>query len=260
MSTHPLQVLTFTGGKGVRIFGTADAPLFAAVDVCKILGLDQVSRAIGRLDDGESGLLEVPHPQTKKTTITLNVVNESGLYSLIMASNKPEAKAFKRWVTSEVLPAIRKTGRYDIEEAARKLAFKHFLLELPADWRRTFSDDWFAAGLGVYGLDYIKARTPGVVGSFINEYVYDALVSGLPAELKTRREECGSDKAKLHQFLTSEAKDKLSEHLAVVKALAANNLNNPDGFREMFDRVFRGRNQLLLNYRQPKRLKGKDAK
>jgi prophage antirepressor-like protein len=254
MSAHPLQVLTFNGGSGVRIFGTADAPLFCAADVCKCLGIDNARDAIRRLDQEERD--DVVSTDTIGRPQTLTVVNESGLYSLILSSRKPEAKAFKRWVTSEVLPTIRKTGRYDIEEAARKLAFKHFLLELPADWRRTFSDDWFSAVLGVYGLDYIKARTPGFVGSFINEYVYEALVSGLPAELKARREECGSDKAKLHQFLTSEAKEKLSEHLAVVKALAANNLNNPDGFREMFDRVFRGRNQLLLNYRQPKR-KGK---
>ena len=256
MSAHPLQVLTFNGGKGIRIFGSADSPLFCAADVCKCLGISNARDSVARLDAEEKGVVSTDTPGGRQE---MAVVNEFGLYSLILSSRKPEAKAFKRWVTSEVLPTIRKTGRYDIEEAARKLAFKHFLLELPADWRRTFSDDWFAAVLGVYGLDYIKARTPGFVGSFINEYVYDALVSGLPAELKARREECGNDKAKLHQFLTVEAKDKLSEHLAVVKALAANNLNNPDGFREMFDRVFRGRNQLLLNYRQPKRVKGRAA-
>lgn len=85
-------------------------PWFVAKDVCDILDLGNVGQAISRLDDDE------------KNNITLNdgtpgnpnmaIVNEPGLYSLILTSRKPEAKAFKRWVTHEVLPAIRKTGSY----------------------------------------------------------------------------------------------------------------------------------------------------
>lgn len=94
---------------------------WVAVDVCKVLGLVQVSRAMDRLDDDEkttltisTGLLEqgvsVNNPGT-----SLNLVNEPGLYSLILTSRKPEAKAFKRWVVHEVLPAIRRTGRYSAQ-------------------------------------------------------------------------------------------------------------------------------------------------
>lgn len=88
------------------------APWFVAVDVCKALGLNQVTRAMSRLDSDEGGLLEVPHPQNADKTIEINAVSEAGLYHLILCSKKPEAKTFKRWVTAEVLPSIRKHGAY----------------------------------------------------------------------------------------------------------------------------------------------------
>lgn len=88
------------------------APWFVAVDVCKALGLNQVTRAMSRLDSDEGGLLEVPHPQNADKTIEINAVSEAGLYHLILCSKKPEAKAFKRWITHEVIPAIRKHGAY----------------------------------------------------------------------------------------------------------------------------------------------------
>ena len=83
------------------------APWFVAVDVCKALGLNQVTRAMSRLDSDEGGLLEVPHPQNADKTIEINAVSEAGLYHLILCSKKPEAKAFKRWITHEVIPSIR---------------------------------------------------------------------------------------------------------------------------------------------------------
>lgn len=240
---HPIQHLTFNGANRVRVFGTADAPLFVAADVCACLGLSDVSNALKRLDTDDTTLIRVVDSAGRSQEVY--AVNESGLYTLVLSSRKEEAKAFKKWVTSEVLPAIRKHGRYEIEQQARSLAFKHFLAEVPTEWQETFSADWFAAILGVYGLDHVKGRTPGFVGTLINDYIYEPLVAGLPAELKARREIAGKG-GKLHQFLKVEARQKLSEHLAVVKALALNNHGHPDGFRESFDRVFNQRDQLLL--------------
>jgi len=85
---------------------------FVAKDVCKALELDDVSKACSRLDEDEKGTNTVP---TLGGMQDLLIINESGLYSLILTSRKPEAKAFKKWVTSEVLPAIRKTGSYAIK-------------------------------------------------------------------------------------------------------------------------------------------------
>lgn len=84
-------------------------PWIVAKDVCDILGLNNPTRALSGLDEDEKLTLPIVRAgQTRKT----NLVNESGLYALIFKSRKPEAKAFRKWVTSEVLPAIRKRGYY----------------------------------------------------------------------------------------------------------------------------------------------------
>ena len=111
MDNH-LMIFESTDFGRVRSVLKDGAPWFVAVDVCKALGLNQVTRAMSRLDSDEGGLLEVPHPQNADKTIEINAVSEAGLYHLILCSKKPEAKAFKRWITHEVIPAIRKHGVY----------------------------------------------------------------------------------------------------------------------------------------------------
>ena len=85
---------------------------FVAADVCRALGLEQVSRAMDRLDEDERGLAKVTHPQSPTKLLEVNAVNESGLYHLVLCSAKTEAKVFKRWITHEVLPSIRRHGMY----------------------------------------------------------------------------------------------------------------------------------------------------
>lgn len=110
----------------IRTTTIDDEPWFVAKDICNVLGLDQVTRAVDRLDADEVTIVKVTHPQSPGKLIDVNAVNEPGMYSLILRSNKPEAKAFKRWITHEVLPAIRKTGAYATNarllEAAQLLA------------------------------------------------------------------------------------------------------------------------------------------
>ena len=95
----------------VRAFLRNGEPWFVAADVCAALELGNVSQALKRLDDDEQTLIS-NEGQGFQSAPAHNIVNESGLYSLILGSRKPEAKRFKKWVTSEVLPAIRKTGQY----------------------------------------------------------------------------------------------------------------------------------------------------
>lgn len=87
-------------------------PWFVATDVCRILGLTNTSKAVSSLEDDEKG---VTNSYTLGGEQEMLTVSESGLYALIFRSRKPAAKAFRKWVTSEVLPAIRKTGRYETE-------------------------------------------------------------------------------------------------------------------------------------------------
>lgn len=85
-------------------------PWFVAADVCRALGLGNSSQAIAKLDDDEKSgvIISDPHGREQVTRF----ISESGLYALVLSSRKPEAKAFKRWITHEVIPAIRKTGGY----------------------------------------------------------------------------------------------------------------------------------------------------
>ena len=85
-------------------------PLFVGKDVAKALGYHNVQRAIrDHIDSEDKGVNEMVTPGGKQK---ITLINESGLYSLILSSKLPQAKAFKRWVTAEVLPQIRKTGGY----------------------------------------------------------------------------------------------------------------------------------------------------
>ncbi|WHY76243.1 BRO family protein [Neobacillus sp. WH10] len=99
--------------KQVRTIEQNNAIWFVAKDICEILDHSQVSKAVERLDDDEKlmGTLFLSG-QNRETWL----VNESGLYSLILTSRKAEAKQFKRWITHEVLPTIRKTGGYIANE------------------------------------------------------------------------------------------------------------------------------------------------
>lgn len=137
------------GGKRVRAAGTPDAPLFCAADVCEILTLGNVSKACERLDQDEVAL--TPHAEAENSHKAPGVrvykslyVTESGLYSLIIGCEKPEAKAFKKWVTSEVLPAIRKYGYYSAVESDRRKQTERLLAEvfpkLPAKSAPIFRD------------------------------------------------------------------------------------------------------------------------
>ena len=118
--SNSLQLFQNTDWK-VRVVMRDGEPWFVAADVCKALGLEQVSRAMDRLDEDERGLLKVTHPQSPTKTQEVNGVNESGLYHLVLCSTKPEARAFKRWVTHEVIPSIRKTGAYMTPETIEKV-------------------------------------------------------------------------------------------------------------------------------------------
>ncbi len=97
----------------VRTAGTSEEPLFCLSDICKALDL-QAAAVTRRLDDGV--ISSHPISDSLGRTQQANFVNEDGLYDVILDSRKPEAKAFRKWITSEVLPSIRKTGKYDVAQ------------------------------------------------------------------------------------------------------------------------------------------------
>lgn len=159
--TNALQTFSNTEFGNIRTMMIDFEPWFVGKDIAIALGYKDTARAVREhIDDEDKRLVKVGEIPTLETSnFGAYIINESGLYSLILSSKLPNAKKFKRWVTSEVLPAIRKTGSYSIEP-----------MELTE--RITTKDD------------YIRAA--GIVGSCRNErlpYVLSILAkAGLDIE------------------------------------------------------------------------------
>lgn len=136
-----LQIFNHQDFGQIRVVEQDGEPWFVAADVCRALEVGNPSDAVARLDADDRTLVSIEGSSNGKP---VNAVNEPGLYSLVLGSRKPEAKAFKRWITHEVLPSIRKTGGYRLVEV------------LPAVKQRSLTTD-----------DYLKAAT--IVGSCRNE-------------------------------------------------------------------------------------------
>jgi prophage antirepressor-like protein len=123
MPNRALETFSYQSQAVRVVTGEDGEPWFVAIDVCKVLDIRNASHAIKRLDDDERmqvidpGTLVSSYGSNSKVNDQINIVSESGLYSLILASRKPEAKAFKRWITHEILPALRKTGTYTVPAA-----------------------------------------------------------------------------------------------------------------------------------------------
>ena len=117
----------------VRTMTIDGEPWFVAVDVCRALEINNSRMATERLDDDEKTAVSLTDTRSigMKQTREMTVINESGLYSLVLSSRLPAAKAFKRWVTSEVIPAIRKSGSYSLSlsPAEQLVAQAQLLLE-----------------------------------------------------------------------------------------------------------------------------------
>lgn len=114
-----LQTFDFTDAP-VRVALQDGEPWFVAADVCRVLDVTNPRDAVAGLDDDERMTVANTdgHSGQRGGAQSFNIISEAGLYSLIFRSRKPQAKAFKRWVTHEVLPTIRKTGSYQRNQVA----------------------------------------------------------------------------------------------------------------------------------------------
>lgn len=130
---NEISVFNFDSHAVRTTIGPDGEPWLVAADVCEALELGNTSMAMSRLDDDEKGINTADTPGGQQQML---MVNESGLYSLIFTSRKEEAKRFKKWVTSEVLPTIRKTGSYSHSDAALLQKLVHAqdkIIELQGD-------------------------------------------------------------------------------------------------------------------------------
>lgn len=111
----------------VRVVAIDGEPWFVLADLCKVLEIVNVGNAAARLDDELKG---VHSADTLGGRQDVTVVSEPGMYEVVLLSRKPEAKAFKRWITSEVLPTIRKTGSFGVAPALSEQEIVHQALQI----------------------------------------------------------------------------------------------------------------------------------
>ena len=121
---EPLTVFSSPEFGSVRTLVRDGEPWFVAVDVCRAMDVKNSRDAIVRLDSDEKMTVGLTDSQSGRRGVaqSITIVNEPGMYTLVLGSRKPEAKTFKRWITHEVIPAIRKTGKYqqaDVPPVAR---------------------------------------------------------------------------------------------------------------------------------------------
>lgn len=133
---NDLQVFNNTEFGSVRTITIDGKIMFVGKDVCDILEYQNGSRDINRHVDEDDRQKIMLFDGTKENETI--VINESGLYSLIFSSRMPNAKKFKRWVTSEVIPSIRKNGYYDMRESKTD----SYMIEDPAERARRWAEEY----------------------------------------------------------------------------------------------------------------------
>lgn len=127
---NEMQIFKYNAAE-VRTVIKDDEPWWVLRDVCDVIGLGSPHKVAERLDEDERNQIPLPHPQNPERTVAMTVISEAGLYNVIIRSDKPEAKAFKRWVTHEVLPSIRKNGAYAVaEQKLPQLTINELILKM----------------------------------------------------------------------------------------------------------------------------------
>lgn len=124
---NELQVFKNQEFGSVRTLVINNEPWFVGKDIAESLGYTATEKAIRtHIDGDDKGVTEMDTPGGKQKVV---IINESGLYCLVLSSKLPSAKKFKRWVTSEVLPALRKTGQYQVKELSGQELMAKALIE-----------------------------------------------------------------------------------------------------------------------------------
>jgi prophage antirepressor-like protein len=133
MNDQALKQFEFRGAS-VRTVMIKGEPWWVAADVCAVLEIENVGNAISRLEKDDVRQADTLRSNGRPYKMT--VVSEPGLYELIIRSDKPQARPFRRWITKEVLPEIRRTGRYSKDVSP-------WLSSDPSQWHKTFPDAYF---------------------------------------------------------------------------------------------------------------------
>lgn len=176
--TTGLQIFTNPKiGARIRVTVERGETWFVAQDICDILNLKNSRKAIQSLDMDEKRDVTISY--TPGGNQRVKAANESGLYHLVFISRKPEAKAFRRWITSEVLPTIRRTGGYSLQSSQRQLLpapkFRPPFIKWKERNRKFLSKKELFAIANGFRLTYSHVRKV-YSGNTVSARVLDALI------------------------------------------------------------------------------------
>lgn len=170
------QITPFNfGTHAVRVVMRNGEPWFSAADVCAVLGIKNHRDSLMHLDDDEKGVVST---DTLGGQQKISVVNESGLYALVLRSRKPEARKFAKWVTGEVLPSIRKTGSYG-EQQKQFFTDKRWLVSFRDGREVIQAIDWNDCVLKYEDLPKLLSAPDNWVGSALLADIAAACVQRL---------------------------------------------------------------------------------
>lgn len=218
----------------IRTMTIDGEPWFVGKDVCNALDIGNPSQAISRLDDDEKVTLTTNEGHSGKLggAQMLNVISEAGLYSLILKSRKPEAKAFKRWITHDIIPTIRKTGGYVNDTAQFVESYfgqlepnqKHALTMMFDESKRMSAQ--------------LKAQAPKVLSANAVETAHNSILIGDLAKI-IRQNGVDIGQKRLFEWLRQHGyliKDGQSKNMPTQKSMEMSlfevkesTINNPDG-------------------------------
>ncbi|WP_196595922.1 MULTISPECIES: BRO-N domain-containing protein [Pectinatus] len=228
----------------VRTILIENEPWFVAKDVCDCLEIGNNRQALTRLDDDEKDVISNDTPGGKQK---LQAVNEYGLYSLVLSSRKKEAKQFKRWITHEVIPAIRKTGSYATQKLSPQLQVlinlemkqkehDHLIAEAnkridgirnvvalnPNDWRKESSALLNKMALSMGGYEHVKPLRAESY-KLLDERMGVDLQCRLTNKRRRMADEgiCKSRRDRLNQLdVIAEDKKLIEGYVAIIKEMA----------------------------------------
>lgn len=204
-----LQIFEYERREQLRSTNINGDPWFVASDVCAMLAIGNPSQTLSYLDDDEKMTITTNDSHSGRRAPVLLLVNEPGLYSLIFRSRKPEAKAFKRWITHEVLPKLRKTGTFSVGDRPR----------VTPRFVQRYNDNWQNIAQGYFSvINELSVRLHGrleLMGHLLADYGEDGKeirpdvsVGGLFAKWlkKEHPEQDGKHKLYPHTFPYSKQK------------------------------------------------------
>lgn len=221
---------------------------FNAKDVCDALEHSNARKAI--LDHVDSVDVTKRYAHRKDSTGRIqrkeeNFVNESGMYALIFGSKKPEAKQFKRFMTSVVIPTLRKTGIYSLAPQPKLVLLSDLMLQIPREWEKTFPDEFFKLSVEmITGNEFDRSRgTPSCIGGFINKYVYNFLDADIVRIAKQMRDSNGCY-AYIHQFLDAKfGSEALKNHISTVINMMKASSQDYDIFKTLMNALLQSKSQ-----------------